>query len=96
MSSRPTSKVYRKTTPPLHNGLGMKNLLVRVDGGILGGEIWNRGLDVGMVGWCLFLGGGGNPARADQPGGVTEKETVSVENLKCCASTRPRFAVHPY
>lgn len=57
MSSQPTSKVYRKRTPLLHNGLGMKNLLVRVHAGILGGEIWNGGLDVGTGGWCLFLGG---------------------------------------
>lgn len=56
MSSRPTSKVYRKRSALLHNGLGMKNLLVRVDGGIPGGEIWKGGMDVGTLGWCLLLG----------------------------------------
>lgn len=57
MSSRPTSKVSRKRTSLLHNGHGKKNLLVRVDGGIPEGEIWNGGVDVGTVGWCLVLGG---------------------------------------
>lgn len=84
MSSQPTSKVYRKRTPLLHNGLGMKNrgnLLVRVHAGILGGEIWNGGLDVGTVAWCLFLGGKKNTAESRAAWWIKEKETVSVENF---------------
>lgn len=89
MSSRPTSKVYRKRTLPLHNGLGMKNPRVR-------DRNLERRVGCGFGRLVSVFRRKKNPAGAEQSDGVKEKETVWVENLKCCLSTRPRFAVRPY
>lgn len=96
-----TSKVYQKRTPPLHNGR-MNNVLLRVDGGILGGEVWIGWLDVGMQGrcggrcWPVFRKKRMKKKKELEPSSLVElkkkkeRETQFRWNISCCISTQDK------